>query len=378
MTRRDRTILGVFVLVLLGWSVAQFVMDQSRGSRDPRLPSSTSRSAGPDGTRALRYLLEQRGVSVREWRRSWLQLRETDFVLVSLGSTRWAWNAEPLVPMEIDALRAWIESGGTAFLTGETAFEFVGGQAYSPGRPTGVLPSVGRVTLSEVEFSFRNLPDGTDVLVSMNERAVVARLPVGEGEVYVIADSTLLQNARIGEDDNAALAALIMASGRPVAFDEFRHGFAASRSPLEAFAPSARVGIVFLLVIAGLAVLKHGQRPAGIRSEAELTPHRSGAEIAWALGVLLQKGKGAVPALESRAEIFRQAFGLAPQDALVRALPPQCPARLREALAAVDAALELYNVEIADLERHLRTLTDASAWLRDIRRGRASKTRAVR
>ena len=62
---------------------------------------------------------------------------------------------------------------------------------------------------------------------------VAAVYPVDRGRVVVIADPELLANHLIAEDDNAVLAAHLLAlGGRPVVVDEFYHGLTIRGNPL--------------------------------------------------------------------------------------------------------------------------------------------------
>jgi hypothetical protein len=89
------------------------------------------------------------------------------------------------------------------------------------------------------------------------EAPVVARLPLGHGDVVLLSCPDVFHNARLAVGDHLALLGALAAgpsgrAGRPVYFDERTHGIGASTG---LFTQLARWGLGPALLLAGLAAL---------------------------------------------------------------------------------------------------------------------------
>jgi hypothetical protein len=107
----------------------------------------------------------------------------------------------------------------------------------SPGPTTASIPSRPEIQLLQVEGSFAFASDSnpaTDpaTIAERADQAVAVRVEVGEGEVILLADASMLTNRLLGKADNAAFALELLENGtRPIVFAESPHGFGASLGP---------------------------------------------------------------------------------------------------------------------------------------------------
>jgi len=109
-------------------------------------------------------------------------------------------------------------------------------KALQPGQPRGLPPAA----LVEAQPIFEH-----------GETPSLARRPVGQGEVFVLAEPELLLNAKLGEGDHLALL-LALCDGRAPVFDEAAHGIGADVGPLDLL---RRWGLAPALLLASLAAL---------------------------------------------------------------------------------------------------------------------------
>ena len=54
---------------------------------------------------------------------------------------------------------------------------------------------------------------------------MLSRLPLGRGDVLVLAVPSVLENARLARADHLRLLEALVETGRPIAFDEWTHGY---------------------------------------------------------------------------------------------------------------------------------------------------------
>ena len=107
-------------------------------------------------------------------------------------------------------------------------------------------------------------------LFAQGNRPVVAQLPLGRGEIVVLACPEALENASIAHGDHLALLETLAGDGRPVWFDEFVHGVETEHGVM-ALLREARLGPFVLF--GAVALLGSAWRRA-VRVGPPEDPHR--------------------------------------------------------------------------------------------------------
>lgn len=112
-----------------------------------------------------------------------------------------------------------------------------------------VLPTESVITLGRGG----NLvsPDRLDFIdKNGKESTLVAALPLGKGEVVVVADPRLAVNKFLGLEDNAVVMTLLLGGkSGPIVFDEFLHGIGSRGNPIHLLSrqPYGYIALGFLL-----------------------------------------------------------------------------------------------------------------------------------
>lgn len=193
-------------------------------------PNGSSYVTAGNGSAALAELLERLGVRVERLRRpiltGTLDPREA-LVVLDPGFSGYGRS-------EVAAVRRFLEGGGLLIYGGFPApslFASLGVDLeWSPAGATEMSPVAGTATAPGIDRvegsgfgSFRQIGEATPLLAA-SDLIVAAAVPVGRGRLVALADASPLANDHIGRADNALLA-VSLTEGRPVVFDEYRHGF---------------------------------------------------------------------------------------------------------------------------------------------------------
>jgi len=212
-------------------------------------------------------------------------------------------------------LEAWVERGHRLVLMGPYAGEVLEHPGGSPreGYDTTLKPLLPGVYAQGVE---RVITDDTRLLLDSPQWAThlkdtngqyLASRVLGKGEVVWLASIYPAGNSGIGDADNARLATLLVASGGPVYFDEYHHGFVRGGGIWDRLGAGGRSAL--LLSFAAVAVLIwSAARRTGAPIEA-MPEHavRTGAYIG-SLAELYRKAGARQEALDSLAGGLRIAF----------------------------------------------------------------------
>jgi hypothetical protein len=180
--------------------------------------------------------------------------------------------------------------------------------------------------------------------------------PLGSGQVVWMADAEPFRNAGIARADNGALAVALLGPGRPVVFDEYRHGFSDEGGLWQVIPAGWRTAMVLGALTALVALVAYGRRFGPPQDERRrLGPSRS--EYFGAMAGLLSRSAAVGDATEViRAEARRllgQRSGdtdLAPAARAAGLGPDETAAVLgtgteQDDLMAVDRALAILNQE---------------------------------
>ena len=343
---RTAAIYGVLVALALALGLAV---------RQAPVPSSVPSvdNPGPLGLRALYLYLEESGAQV--------SALDEALDAQTLGSVRTVVVAPPrkanrVTKAEAEALEAWVRGGGTLVYmvpreaearqpTLEAWLRISDGPLL---RPSGeALPSEEKdLSGTTVRVwvpagaargleSFRVALDRS-VAVGLLEAVPVAgvlgaaavwRVPLGAGEVYVLAGADLAENRRLELLDNLRVWEALAARG-PLAFDEFHLGEGVRQEP-----PSAWGLWVFAaqcLVVGLLYVVARGTR-FGPPRPLMVERHRSSREYVQSLGWLARRSKverELVPELGRQLRRrMHERLGIPltlPEDEAARALEQAC------------------------------------------------------
>jgi hypothetical protein len=231
-------------------------------------PSYISTDYGGGGYRAWAALLHREGLTTTAFRLRPIELDARIDTLISAQSP-FGTDAARRTEADLAALAAWVRSGGRLVYLGRalglTALEDrlllvpfwlpdVGARPKLSGPlapAVGALANVGPDRMLLVEHTGQaELSDGNG--------EIVARYPLGRGEVVAVADPEPFANDRIAAAGNARLAYLIGVPRRPgglVAFDDGVHGGVIDRPWYRALPLPLRVGLGLLGVAALLGLI---------------------------------------------------------------------------------------------------------------------------
>lgn len=241
---RSQRVVAAVLAAILAFNVVLSALGSALGG-SPGGPVSSSYSTGTAGLEAYADLARVTGHDV-------VRLKETPRPR-GLPPEATVVLADPrrVSDDDFEALSRFLEDGGRLVLLGEGSAPLlqaasgapVEWMAFAPSDVLEVEPAAaggGAAEGGETLGSVSRLAGdeggrwvGTDlldvVLVDAEGEAVVVSTPVSNGSVVAVADSALLHNANLAEEDNAALALeLIGGADRPVYFYESVHGFGAT------------------------------------------------------------------------------------------------------------------------------------------------------
>lgn len=224
-------------------------------------PAGSSFVTTPQGTAALSEVLEAAGSEVIRHRAplATSALEGVDALVaadVSGGS---------YADSELDAVRSFVESGGTVVTAGRPNRALV--SALVPDVPgwSPVTTLDGRRTIGGGMVAtgrFGSFAPGAGIpLVVDGDRDLAIAYPVGSGRLVMFADVAMLSNAQLERATNAGFALAVIGQGR-VMFDEFRHGYTdEGRTGLAAAAPDAWRHTALLAAVALVVALAvYGRR----------------------------------------------------------------------------------------------------------------------
>jgi hypothetical protein len=355
----------------------------------------------PLGLRALYLYLQESGVQVEARRESFAKdeaLEEVRTVVVAAPR-----RANRVTQPEVAALEAWVRGGGTlVYLAAreeqarqphlEGWLRITQGPLLPPsseGLPEGERDLSGTTARVWVPAgatrgleTFRvaldrgitvGLPEAVPV-AGLKGAAVMWWVPLGEGEVYVLAGADLGENRRLELLDNLRFWDGLAARG-PMAFDEYHHRVGADQEPASAWGLWVFAG---QLLVGGLVyVVSRGTRfgpPRPLVRER----HRSSLEYVQSLGWLARRSqveRELVPELGRQLRrVMHERLGIGlglPEDEAARALEQACGVPASEYLAVREdlvRTLEQREIRPSDYAR----LARRHAQVEEVLTGRAA------
>jgi hypothetical protein len=218
-----------FVAIVIVLNLLARALDESVGGNQPAGEAGSSFATSASGLAAYAELLADYGHPVERVRgdltESSLDTGATLFVTAPTSGA--------LVPADLQRVREFVQTGGHAVLvefdrfaletvTGASPVIVSGSESYRDISPE--LTGIAEVR-SDGDRGYE-LDSVNDALVRDPDNVLLTRVAVGAGEVLLLADLAPVENAWIGEADNAALGLALPATDTaPVLFAEGVHGY---------------------------------------------------------------------------------------------------------------------------------------------------------
>lgn len=275
-------------------------------------PPGSTFNGHDEGSRILLNYLDELGVETSTLQQ-FDELPETGSIVVIAG--------EPLEKSpgngEIRRLRTWVEEGGRLVLIGPYATEISRGSLSAPitiGNEEALLepllPSVYAQGVERISTDGQRMLAEDPAWVSHFKdtagQAMISR-SFGQGEVVWLASIYPASNIGIGEHDNARLVTLLVASGGPVHFDEYHHGFVRGGGIWERLGGNGQAAAVLGIVALIVLLVASARRVAPPIDRPLSRPARTGAYIS-SLAELYRKAGARPQALTTLTEALRVAL----------------------------------------------------------------------
>ena len=280
----------------------------------------------------------------------------------------------PYTTDEADALREWVQGGGTLVYASELgdpeldrAFGVIRFDAFTTGGTYTATPAMQGITTVTGGRSLVPLePAPSQVAVLRTPERYVAGYVerIGIGHVIVLADPLVLCNGYLDKTDNAVLLADVLdtaGTSASATFDEYHHGLTVSD-----FAPQAWLttpwgaALLWLLLAVFFGLLLRGRRFGPlIGRPAEVA--RSDAEWAVAVGQLLRRASarsmtlGLLAHATERAVASYNGLPLQPRERFWNALWVRAPEVARD-LARIEDSLQASSTSERDVLNAARKL----------------------
>lgn len=287
MKRAAAALLVVAALAAVG-AASAVAHRRAREAEDSPLPSATS--AGPRGLAAARAFLAEAGAAPR-------RLEDPDDAPPAGATVILAAPGAALSDAEAAALVAHAAAGATLV--------WLAGQVRQPAleRRLAVIPVPGLGERTAAPLAPHPLVDGLGLpagggfvewsgdaalpILEAGDRVAAVAVPVGRGEVLVLAGPEPLQNTRVGDGDAVALLLRLAARG-PVVFDERW-----LRPRAAGTAPGARRGLALAaaqaLLAAAVLLVARGRRLGAIRPPPAEGRGRTARDYLASLAVLYRR-----------------------------------------------------------------------------------------
>jgi hypothetical protein len=187
----------------------------------------------------------------------------------------------------------WVEHGGRMVLAMAGAVGPLKQQYDTEAMAQKVFPfapGIERISLPERRgIAPSSLGARMTALYISGKSVVVAREPLGAGDIVVVAVPEMFQNKNLGIGNHLPLLIALAGASRPVYFDEYVHGLASAEGPLDLL-KDWRLG-PFLLLILGVALLKlwRGATRVGPPEEEYRDTRSEAVDLVSSLGALYQK-----------------------------------------------------------------------------------------
>ena len=297
-------------IALAGLAVVSGLLILVSSTRQGDSPQHDSNSDGFHGTSALRLLAGESGHPTSQLDLKFEPSAGAGILFIFSPSS-------PFTGSEVGRLADFVRAGGIAVYADEQLDPRIAARfgLHESGQPiptlafgsTPVFANVHQVGDETTSHSFVPQPDEAVLLRNPQGPPLAVETRLGSGRVIALTTPCLLCNGFITRDDNAVLAADLVAlvpRGAPIVFDEYHHAAlagAASDWNQTAFGMATWWAIAILFV--GLAIRG---RAFGPRLPAPGSRDRSSAEYAVAVGHLLRQAGGRSLALQVATDATRR------------------------------------------------------------------------
>lgn len=246
MSRPWRVALTVVAVVVAANLVLRFLGSVTGGT--PGGPRSSSYATAPRGTAALAELLGRAGHTVEQVR------TPPHSSSPSPGATVFLLDPPAVASEDVRTLLGFVRAGGRLVAGGlgpGALRKLIPGPPGPPGPGVALARARGLGAVRRVETASAGAwrrPGAALPLVRGSGRTVLVESRLGRGRIYLLADSSPLQNRLLPRADNAALGlALAGPPSRPAAFLESYHGYGRSSG-------LAALPLAWKLLLGGLAL----------------------------------------------------------------------------------------------------------------------------
>lgn len=340
-------------------AVALFWMADGARGREGVYPPGSVHDASPEGLSLARAYLRAKGAKVDVLARPLGVAPPADRAVVfRVQPQRPLGGPKGLVTLARE--EDWVRRGGRLVIASDSGW---GGLAVrtTDGPAASVFPGWPDFT-PPVAAVFTRAPDGGHALALIGDVPTLVRIPLGEGELILLASPSALLNRGLAKGGNLALLQRLAAGRQPVAFDEETHGLGHSLGVLDVLLEHGLGPALVLAVLAGAAGAARARMRLG-PAEPEAEDTRSDAvdlvaSLAHLYARAITRGEALRLYREAYAQAVHQATGLSgrPLQHRVRAglasVPPATPTA---------AAAEPSGGQFA---AHVRALNQAFAALR--------------
>lgn len=139
-----------------------------------------------------------------------------------------------------------------------------------------------------------------------SDQPVVARRPMGEGDVVAIASASILQNAHLKHGANLAFLDSLVAGRPAVYFDEGVHGLGPHEGTTDLLRRWKLLPFLASLLVLTIAVLVRNHRALGLPDRDEHAPPADAVDLVDALGRLYARSLGDEEALGLHRDHLRR------------------------------------------------------------------------
>jgi hypothetical protein len=243
-----------YFAAMLAW------MARQPGARDELFPAGSAFNTTEHGlSLARRYLLARAGRAGGPARVGVLARPvgelgpEADAVVLRVRPE------DPRGPLLTPAEQAWVEHGGRLVLGLSAAYrslrvETAGGTAAAE-KVFPAFAGVSRLETPVPRALAAGVPLDAHTLFAQGGRPLLARWPLGRGEVLLLSVPETIENGALARADHLRLLEALAGSARPVYFDEYAHGIEGRAGVLDLLTSWGLGPALALLVLAGMALL---------------------------------------------------------------------------------------------------------------------------
>ncbi|HZQ06191.1 MAG TPA: DUF4350 domain-containing protein [Anaerolineae bacterium] len=270
---RDVMLLAALFLALAGFTAFVAIRQQQVEEAQQNFPPYSSHSANRVGVLALYEWLNRLGYHAERIENEAFQIRD---------GTRFLFILQPTENIERDEAQYildWVQRGNTLILADQSFFITDGLMSALDVRTQSLESGSSQITVTQplVDATLGELQSETFQALNLNRndyvvyaavqgKPVLARIPLGQGVVWVTSVGNLWTNENLNNENNAKVARALFANlpvGSTVAFDEYHHG-AKPESELSLLNAIYNTpwgwGVIFVVIVAFGYLVINGQR----------------------------------------------------------------------------------------------------------------------